>query len=336
MKIPYEETSEMEKIPVSLIIDDPAPGISVYHSHHKTGYTDDGRPVLEYVPNSFLFTFCDIIETYGIKGKFSVVPMPGNRGDIVRGISGVPMEQIREWLDTLKTRIMPRFSVGPEMLTHNKAVDLRTGEALELNERDWAVGKDRSVLTPYIARAFSLLKEAGIESCGVTSPWNFGITVEEEYVAAISRAAWEVYGIPNTWYFLRGLRDTPHARPWIALEDGERCVVSIPATARDCFWQSIHTPDQSEAFVSRMADELLTEDGKSGEIVRILENDSWPILITHWQSLLSNGLGTGLRALAEVGRRIGMHYANQLEWMSYEEILKLVLADKKAYPKPIF
>jgi len=31
-----------------------------------------------------------------------------------------------------------------------------------------------------------------------------------------------------------------------------------------------------------------------------------------------------------------MHYANQLEWMSYEEILKLVLADKKAYPKPIF
>lgn len=45
----------MKKVPISIIIDDPAPCVSVYHSHHKTGFTNDGRPVLEYVPNSFLY-----------------------------------------------------------------------------------------------------------------------------------------------------------------------------------------------------------------------------------------------------------------------------------------
>ena len=94
----------MKKIPISIIIDDPAPCLSVFHSHHKTGITKDGRPVLEYVSNSYLTKFCDIIEEYGIKGKFSVVPMPGNRGDIVNGVEGASREDLDEWMDILKKR----------------------------------------------------------------------------------------------------------------------------------------------------------------------------------------------------------------------------------------
>jgi len=323
----------MNKIPVSLIIDDPAPGAAVYHDHHKTGFTDDGRPVLEYVSNSFLYTFCDIVERRGIRGKFSVVPMPGNRGDIVRGLRGVSDGVREEWLELVKTRVAPRFAIGPEMLTHHKAVDLATGEPLELNEKEWAATQERTTLTPYIARAFALLKEAGFDSCGVTSPWSFGIEVEDEYVAAISAALYEIYGKKNAWYFLRALRDTPNARPWVALEEGDRCVVSIPATARDHFWQTINTTDTSDAFISRVVDELITADGKSGEFVRILESGGWPILITHWQSLISNGLGTGLRALDETARRIGEHYGDRVEWKSFTEILDIVLADRSAFPK---
>ena len=223
----------MKKAPICLVLDDPAPGISVYYTHHNKTVTEDGRPILEYNPNSTLLRFCDIIEKYGIKGKFSVVPMPGNRGDIVNGIEGFPDEELKEWLDTVKKRVLPYFSVGPEMLTHNNAVDVTTGEMIPVNECIWASDKDRSVLTPYITKAFSILKEAGLCSLGCTSPWSFGIEVEDEYVQSVSQAVYDVYGSNDCWYYLRGLRNVPDAKPWVEYDDGKRCVVSIPATTFD-------------------------------------------------------------------------------------------------------
>ena len=92
----------MQKIPISLIIDDPAPVVSVYHAHSASRFTKDGRPILEFVPNSFLDTFCDIVQRHGIRGKFSVVPMPGNKGDILTGLDGVDAAQVTQWLDTVK------------------------------------------------------------------------------------------------------------------------------------------------------------------------------------------------------------------------------------------
>lgn len=326
----------MKKVPISLIIDDPAPVVSVYHHHHKTGFTDDGRPVVATFPNAMLDTFCDIVEKYGIRGKFSIVPMPGNQGDIINGLAGVDQALVEQWLDTVKTRLVPGFTVGPEILTHHKAVDLATGKALGMNEQQWAADKDRTVLTPYIARALQILKDAGFDAFGVTSPWQFGIEVEEEYAAAISRAVYQVTGKKNAWYFLRGLRDTPNAKPWVQLEEDGRCLVSIPATTRDRIWASIHTTDTSEEFVSSRADMLITEDGKSGEIIRVLETGGWPILVTHWQSLMSNGLGTGLRILEEIARRIDTHLSDQVEWTSFAQILEMVTAHKASYPKPDF
>ena len=125
------------KIPVSLIVDDPAPIISVYYEHAASRTTSDGRPLIPTYPNEMLDRFCDIVEKHGIKGKYSVIPMPGNKGDIVNGLEGVSREDLDEWLDTVKARLLPYFSICPEMLTHHKAVDLATGGALSMNERDW-------------------------------------------------------------------------------------------------------------------------------------------------------------------------------------------------------
>ena len=322
---------KMTKIPISLIIDDPAPVVSVYHAHSDTGMTKDGRPLIPHFSNDFLSTFCDITERHGIKGKFSVVPMPGNQGDIVNGIHGVDDWQVEEWLCMVKERLMQSFTVGPEMLTHNNVVDLKTGKELLLKEDKWAAMQDRTTLTPYIAHALSLLKEVGIHAFGVTSPWYFGIEVEDEYTAAISQAVYEVSGKTKAWYFLRERFDVPNARPWIAYEQEGRTLVSIPATVREHIWQTIDTTETSEAYICNVADELITEDGKEGEIIRVLESGGYPILLTHWQSLVSNGLGTGLRVLDEVGKRINRNLADRVEWMSFEEILQMVMEDKEAY-----
>ncbi|MBR6790134.1 MAG: hypothetical protein IKM31_04630 [Oscillospiraceae bacterium] len=326
----------MKKIPISLIIDDPAPVLSVYYTHAGKETTGDGRPLIEYYPNELLHRFCDIAEKRDLKGKFSVVPMPGNRGDILNGISGVDPADMEEWLRTVRTRLTPRFTVGPEMLTHNLAVDLATGGAFDMNEQHWAADKDRAALTPYIARALEILKAAGFDVYGVTSPWAFGIEAEEEYAAAISKAVFDVTGKTNAWYFLRGLRNVPDAKPWVQLREEGRCLVSIPATTDDVIWCSIDTDDQSDEFVRSRADLLITADGKDGQIIRVLETGGWPILISHWQSLMSNGLGTGLRILDEAARRIEEHLSDRVEWMSFAEIMEMVAADPDSYPRPCF
>lgn len=326
----------MEKVPISLIIDDPAPIVSVYHDHATSSVTRDGRPILEFVPISFLDTFCDIVSRHGIRGKFSVVPMPGNRGDILTGLEGVANSDIARWLDTVKERLVPAFTVGPEMLTHNKAVDLATGEALPLLEYQWAATQTEETLTPYIAKGLEILQSAGFEVFGVTSPWSFGIEVEEEYVKAISNAVLAVTGQKNAWYFLRGLRNTLNAKPWVALNEDGRCVVSIPATTSDVIWDSIDTIETGDDYISSRADLLITEDGSSGQIIQVLETGGWPILIAHWQSLVSNGLGTGMRILDTVCSRIRQHLADRVEWKSFSEIMEMVVADKESYPIPVF
>ena len=324
----------MKKVPISIIIDDPAPVVSVYYAHHTPKFTKDGRPLVETYDNALLDAFCDIVQKHGIRGKFSVVPMPGNRGDIVNGLEGIDQALVNQWLDTVKARLLPAFTVGPEMLTHHKAVDLATGEALEMNEQKWAATKDRKELTPYIAKGLQILKDAGFDAFGVTSPWRFGIEVEAEYTAAISRAVYDVTGKTEAWFFLRGLRNTPNAKPWVELEEEGRCLVSIPATTVDRFWDSIDTTDSSPEYISGRADLLITADGKAGEIIRVLETGGYPILITHWQSLMSNGLGTGLKILNEVADRVNRHLSDRVEWMSFAQILELVLANRAAYPKP--
>ena len=326
----------MDKLPVSLIIDDPAPRVFVYYEHAEKRTTEDGRPLLNEVPNQFLLDFCNVAERFGLRGKFSVVPMPGGRGDIVNGIPGFPLEEIREWLDTVRTRVACRFSLCPEMLTHARAVDLASGALLAMNENAWARTQTAATLTPYIARALSLLRQAGLPATGVTSPWDFGIEVEDEYVKAISAAFYQVYGLKDCWYFLRARRGVPNALPWVALNRDGRRVVSVPATAADHFWQSMNTTDTSPEYVSSIADELITEDGTAGEIPDIIAGGGWPILIAHWQSLFSNGLGTGLKALAEVARRIEKNLGERAQWMSSEEIMKLVLEDPERYPAPAF
>ena len=326
----------MNKMPVSLIIDDPAPRVFVYYEHADTRFTGDGRPLVDNVPNSFLNDFCAVMERYGLKGKFSVVPMPGGRGDIVNGIPGFEKAEIDEWLDMVRTRVAKNFSICPEILTHAKTVDLENGGLLDMNENVWARTQNAGTLTPYIAKALELHRAAGLPATGVTSPWDFGIEVEDEYVEAISAAFKQVFGRSDSWYFLRGLRNVPDARPWVALNRDGRRVVSVPATGNDHFWKMMDTTDVSDEYVSAVADELITEDGTSGEIIALMERNSWPILITHWQSLFSNGRGTGLRALAEVARRIEKNLADRVEWMSSEELMKLVLAEPEKYPKPVF
>ena len=88
---------------------------------------DDGIPLARGFSNAVFGKVCDVIERHGCRGKFSIIPNPGIRGEIARGMEGVPDEVRAEWLEMVKNRIAPGFSLCPEIITHADAYDLSTG-----------------------------------------------------------------------------------------------------------------------------------------------------------------------------------------------------------------
>ena len=234
-------------VPVSLIVDDSCPLVHVYAAHWrdvhgKPPVRPDGREMPLWIPNDFLSRFCDVAEGHGMAGKFTIVPSPGGRGDVVRGIEGQDPALTREWLDIARRRLGGRWSFCSEGITHNLALDLATGEYLPESENDWSQRQDRSTLTPYLVRQLELLRDGGIDASGVTSPWVFGIQVEPEYIAAIVEAQKQVYGRRLSWYFLHTVTDRADVRPWIAYHGDDATLVHFPAAAGDVFWATIDSP----------------------------------------------------------------------------------------------
>lgn len=286
--------------PLALLVDDGCPLIHVYHYHRletpgALPRTRDGRPLVETIPNSFLEAFCAVCERWGMAGKFSIVPAPAGRGDVAHGIEGFPLAETRAWVQTVQQRLGARFDFTPEGITHYLTVDLTDGTLLPINENDWSQTQTRATLTPYLTRSLELLRAAGVDANGFTSPWVFGLQVEPEYVAAMVAAQRAVYGRADSWYFLHVVSEPEKQRPWVAHRDARGTLVSIPATIEDHWWETIDNPNAVPAAIARRAYE---------ETVRVAESGGVPVVLTHWQSLFSNGLRTGLTALDEYGRLI--------------------------------
>lgn len=316
------------KTPIALNIDDAAALVYLGKEHAASPIARDGRPYVDFIPNSFLDHFCDVVERYGIAGKMSIVPAPCGRGDIANGLDGFSREDLTYWLDTVKRRLSSHFSFGPEMITHTRAVNLADGSLLDENEAVWSQHQTRETLTPYITRALTIGRDAGINYTGVTSPWNFGVEVEDEYVAAVAASMEAVYGRHDSWYFCRSLHEQPNARPWVALNDGKYRVAAMPGTVRDYFYL---TMDQSFASlgkderISAVADKFITADGTAGYIIDVLNTNGYPMITSHWQNFFSNGAESGLAVLAEVAARVEKHLSDRVVWTPYEVLMRQTL-----------
>lgn len=316
-------------VPISLIVDDSCPLVHVFAHHWRDVHgrelvTPDGRPYPMWIPNDFLDRFCDVADRWGMAGKFSIVPAPALLGDVVRGVDGFAPDLTREWLDTCRTRLSSRWDFCSEGITHNLALDLNTGRLLPLSESDWSQTQPYDRLYPYLHRQLSLLRQAGIDATGVTSPWVFGAEVEPDYLRAIVDAQEVVNGRRASWYFLHMLWSNPEAVPWLAYAEGARTLVSIPATVRDHWWGTIESPRTDRGWICELSDRLLTGDGRAGQVREVLDAGGWPIILTHWQSLFSNGLETGLAVLDELGARVARNLDGRVSWLSFSEIAALV------------
>ncbi len=306
------------KTPIALIIDDGSPVDPLFYE--LPGYE---TPFL--VPREFTERVVETFERFDIRGKFTVIPMPSCLGRVDQTLKRVPAEHLADWLKLVREGIAPRFDITPEFLTHMQAYNLKTKGFQHISEDVWISKAPPEEIVEYFVLAFQILKNVGLPATGITSPWVAGIDVEKKYAQALGEAQWKVFERKLTWYFL-------HATSWgsprqcsIEYEDRQhgQVVVSVPANASDIFW-SMEKPTREErlAFIKEGIDRVVSADGRTGRIRQLMESGHPVVLITHWQSLYTQGTGLGLEGLTALAERIQKVFGNNLEWVTCSELAR--------------
>ena len=82
-------------------------------------------------------------------------------------------------------------------------------------------------------------------------------------------------------------------------------MVSVPANAGDIFWSmDIPGRDDRIKMINDGIDRLVSPDGKSGRIHDLIATGYPVTIVTHWQSLYTQGTGLGLEGLIKLAERI--------------------------------
>ena len=280
------------------------------------------------IPNAFTRDFGELCAEHDVWGKFTVLPMPCGLGGIDGKLSHVPARDLAEFLRIVRTLIAPRFDITPEILTHAAAYRL-TGGFHHLCEDEWVARATLKELTDYVALALRILEHVELPATGVTSPWNTGMHNEARYAQAIGAAQWRVHRRRVTWYFLHVLGSGPARPPWVSWRNPKngQVVVSIPATTDDAFWKTQRpmalTRRAARAAAAAGVDALLSANGKTGRIRELISQRCPVTLLTHWQSLYSDGTCAGLWGLERLLKRLHSLIGEDLTWASCIELAEV-------------
>jgi hypothetical protein len=326
--VPQSTLRSESKIPFSLIIDDGSPVDPLFYE--LPGYE---TPFL--VPAEFTRRVADTFDRYDLRGKFTLIPMPSCLGRIDQSLQRVPGDHLATFLKIVRERFASRFDITPEFLTHLRAYDLKGGGYQHIFEDVWITRATLEEIVQYFALAFTILKNVGMEATGITSPWVSGIDVEKKYAQALADAQWQVFQRKLTWYFLHS-QSTGKGLPCsIEYEDATRgqVVVSVPANAGDTFW-SMGKPGREARLehIEKGIDGLLSPDGRTGRIRDLIQDDRPVVIVTHWQSLYTQGTGLGLEGLASLAERIQNVFGNTFEWITCSELARRYVLSTRAKP----
>src|ERR1700730_4117642 len=155
-----QKPSASGKIPISLIVDDGSPVDPLVYE--IPGYE---TPFL--VPAEFTQRVAATFDKHGLRGKLTIIPMPSCLGRIDKSLKRVPQQHLEAFLKIVRERIAPRFDITPEVLTHLRAYDLKTGLYQHIFEDFWISQAPAAEVVEYFALAFQILKNVGLEATGI-------------------------------------------------------------------------------------------------------------------------------------------------------------------------
>jgi predicted house-cleaning noncanonical NTP pyrophosphatase (MazG superfamily) len=80
--------------------------------------------------------------------------------------------------------------------------------------------------------------------------------------------------------------------------------------------------DQRQKFIRDNIDRVISPDGRTGRLRQLIESGYPVTLLTHWQSLYTQGTELGLEGLKALLERIQKECGNSLEWVTCSERMR--------------
>lgn len=321
------------RVPVSLIIDDSTCLVNLNRfaipqfaaAFDNQQYTEyDWRSMPHEIPDDFVRKFGEWCGERGVKGKYSIVPYPACVGRLDRELPGWTREELNASIHLVRELMMPNWDIHPEMVTHTRVIDTKTGHPYpergltKMENWDWTNGKSVDELADYLGYALRILKEIELPCEGITTPGGFGNRVLPELAQATLQSCRDVFRTEIPHYF-RHLYDdgaesvAPRVEYAAGLDTPDpKCVVSIIGCTGD--WTGgWDCSDRGHL------DRFITADLASGRLVDVIERGEPAVLVCHWTGIYFNGEEVGFKIFQEVVRRLHARYDN-LSWMKLSEI----------------
>jgi hypothetical protein len=329
-----------DRVPLSFIIDDSTCLVNLNHfaipqfaaGWNYERYEQDWRKMPAEIPDDFVRKFGEWCGEREIKGKYSVVPYPACVGRIDRELPGWTSRELKASVDLVRNLMMPNWDIHPEMVTHTRVIDTKTGHPIPkfgpeyMENWRWTDGKSVDELADYLSYALRILKNAGLRCEGLTTPGGFGGRVKGELAQAALQSVRDVFGaeIPHYFKYVIASGDG-NVEPRVEFASGldsddPRCVVSIIACTGDWTggWDCSDRGD---------VDKFITPDLEGGRMVEVIDRGEPALMLCHWTGIYFNGEEVGFKIFQEAVRRIHAKYDN-LRWMKLSDIARYWAAKK--------
>lgn len=323
-----------DRVPLSFIIDDSTCLVNMGHFctpqfaacyPDRREYQIDWKAWPREIPDSFVREFGEWCAGAGVMGKYSIVPNPACVGWLDRELPGWSRKELLQSIDLVRDLMLPNWDIHPEMITHTRVIDLKTGRPLEtINPATMENSfpqTDISVdyLAEYLAYALRILKNCGLHCEGVTTPGGFGNRVKDKLPIAVGEAIRDVYPeVELPHYFKYVVLDSDQTEPKLENVRGldtqkPQMTVNVPAGTGDWFggWQG-YLPSQPAKYAN--------QDATAGRMIDLIKLRKPAIMLCHWPGIYSNGTKEGFKAFQQVVNAINGNFADQTQWMKISEI----------------
>lgn len=321
------------RVPLSFIIDDSTCLVNMGHFcmpqfaeawPRRQDYKKPWRTWPREIPDDFVREFGEWCGENGVKGKYSIVPYPACVGWVDRELPGWSRSELAASLKLVRELMVPDWDIHPEMITHTRMVDIRTGRPVEEisphTMENWFPRTTASVdeLASYMAYALRILKNCDLPCEGVTTPGDFGTGAESELSLAVHEAVRDVYGTDLPHYFKYVSEGDESTRPMVEHvrglgTDDPHVVVNVPSATGDWFggWDGDRASEGP-----RYAD----REARTGRLVELIEAGEPAVFLCHWPGMYTQGTKEGFRDFQGVVTALNGRFGIETIWMKVSEI----------------